>query len=109
MAERRKQNEPTPLQPIKAMQHRNMRRRLMRARAEQSTSAADPDLTARLIADFFGPIIARAERMTGFQAILSRCSSAVSRKELIMAACLSGAIDIEDVELLIQVYQLETA
>ena len=63
----------------------------------------------RPVADLFPEVIARAEAMSGFQAMLRRCPTAEARKALILAAWERFAISDEDAELLIQAWGLETA
>lgn len=66
-------------------------------------------MTFRAIGEIFPAIVARAEAMMGFQAMLNRCETAAARKELIMAAWERMALSDEDAELLIQAHGLETA
>ncbi len=59
------------------------------------------------IASLFANVIARAERMAGFQALLANCPTPGDRKGLILDARHYGAIDDADTELLISALQLE--
>lgn len=66
-------------------------------------------MSGRPIGELIAPILARAEAMAGFQAMLARCPTASDRKHLIMAAWERGALGDDDAELLIQANMLETA
>jgi hypothetical protein len=66
-------------------------------------------MSARPIGELFGPILARAQTMMGFQAMLARCPSAAARKMLIMDAHSHGGLDDDDARLLIEAYLLESA
>lgn len=66
-------------------------------------------MSARSIGEIIRPIMARAEAMAGFQAMLRRCDTAENRKGLILAAWERGALSDEDAELLIEAEGLETA
>lgn len=63
----------------------------------------------RSIGELIAPIVARAEAMAGFQALLAQCPNAECRKNLIVAAYENAAIDGPDAQLLIEAYGLETA
>ena len=62
----------------------------------------------RALSDILPGVLARAEAMQGFQALLNRCECAIARKELILAAWERGAIGDDDTRLLIEAYGLET-
>lgn len=66
-------------------------------------------MSAKPVSEYYAAIIARTQKMASFQSRLKGCQTAADRKALIMAARSSGAIRADDAELLIQVYQLETA
>lgn len=63
---------------------------------------------ARPIADYFPGIIARAESMASFQALINECGTAARRKEMIITAKMGGLIDGDECRLLIEAYGLET-
>lgn len=66
-------------------------------------------MSARPIGEILAPLIARAKAMHGFQRLINDCSSAESRKQMIMTARMGDLISDEETRLLIEVYQLETA
>lgn len=66
-------------------------------------------MSARPIGDFIGPIMARCERMAGFQALINDCKTAAAKKQMIITARMGDLITDEETRLLIETYGLETA
>lgn len=64
---------------------------------------------AERLGEILPRIIARAERMASFQALISDCASKASRKQMIMTAKIGGLIDADECRLLLEVYELENA
>lgn len=63
----------------------------------------------RAIGEIIAPIVARAKRMASFQAMINELPNPTRRKDMIMLARLGDLITDEETQLLIEVYQLETA
>ncbi|WCP14511.1 hypothetical protein sphantq_02957 [Sphingobium sp. AntQ-1] len=64
---------------------------------------------AERLGDILPRIIARAESMASFQALINECGTAARRKEMIMTAKIGGLIDCDECRMLIETYGLETA
>ncbi len=66
-------------------------------------------MSARPIGELFAPIVGRCERLMWLHRLLDRVPCASAKKNLIMTAFRIGRIDGSEAQLLVQVYQLETA
>lgn len=64
---------------------------------------------AERLGEILPRIIARAESMASFQALINECGTAARRKEMIITAKIGGLIDGDECRMLIETYGLETA
>lgn len=64
---------------------------------------------AERLGEILPRIIARAESMASFQALINECGTAARRKEMIMTARMGDLITGDECRLLIEAYGLETA
>ncbi len=64
---------------------------------------------AERLGEILPRIIARAESMASFQALINDCGTAARRKEMIMTARMGDLITGDECRLLIEAYGLETA
>lgn len=66
-------------------------------------------MSAVRLGDILPGIIARAERMASFQALIRDCPTPSAKKQMIMTAKLGELIDADECRILIEVYELENA
>lgn len=62
---------------------------------------------AERLGEILPRIIARAERMASFQALINDCKTPARRKDMIMTAKIGELIDADEARLLIEIYGLE--
>jgi len=66
-------------------------------------------MSAVRLGELLPGIIARAQRMASFQALINDCPTPTTKKQMIMTACLGELISVEETHLLIETYGLENA
>ena len=66
-------------------------------------------MSARSIGEILAPMIERTKALNKFQSLISGCATLEARKEMILVARHGGLISDEEMRLLIETYQLETA
>lgn len=64
---------------------------------------------ARRLGELLPGIIARAQRMASFQALINDCPTPSAKKEMIMTAAIGDLISGEETHMLLEIYGLENA